>query len=34
MKISDISKFEECITDSVRPVQQKSRHSVGIIDTI
>ena len=31
IKIGNFSKFADCITDSVRPVQQYSRHLVGII---
>ena len=34
MKISDFGKFLEYITDSVRPVQQNSRHLVDIISKI
>ena len=32
--ISNFSKFTEYITDSVRPVQQKSRSLLGIINEI
>ena len=32
IKISNASKFAEYITDSVRPVQQNSRHLVRIVD--
>ena len=34
IKINDFTKFVEYITDSVRSVQQNSRHSVGIINQI
>ena len=34
MKISNFSKFADYITDNVRPVQQNSRHLVGIISKI
>ena len=34
IKISNFSKFIEYITDSVRPVQLKSRHLVGIISKV
>ena len=34
IKTSNFRKFSDYITDSVRPVQQSSRHLVGIIDKI
>ena len=32
MKISNLNKFTEYITDRVKPIQQNSRHLLGIIN--